>query len=76
MKILRPLLAGRSEPIGFAAAMIALGVLVLFGEDHPWPALIAIAGVATLWGVIHAIKKWWKSGSRDFDKIMEEELPR
>lgn len=62
--------------MGFALSLAALFILVAYGDTYPWRALSATAVLFVVWLVIGAVKRWWKSGSTMFDKIMDEELGR
>lgn len=60
----------------FILAMLALFVLVAIGDTYPWHALAATGALLVLWLVIDLAKRWWKSGTAKFAKIMDEELSR
>lgn len=56
-------------------AMILI-VLVALSDGYPWYALTATVALVALWFALDRVKRWWKSGTADFEKIMEEELGR
>lgn len=46
------------------------------GGTFSWQVVAATVTLALLWLLIIKVKKWWKSGTADFAKIMDEELSR
>lgn len=54
--------------------MFVLFVLVAFVDSYPWLALSAVAALTVAWVLIDRAKRAWKSGTTQFEKIMNEEL--
>lgn len=66
----------RRSAAGVMLTMVALFVLVAFGDAYPWHAVAACAVLIVVWLVITRVKRWWKSGTTAFESIMDEELKR
>lgn len=67
---------GTTSAVGFALSMVALFIVVAYGDSYPWHALAATAILIAVWVTILAIKKWWKRGTTAFTTILDEELGR